>query len=676
LGATSLRGAQVTATIETTAKAQAIAVRAQRLDGLAEPLMRSIVVPGTADVSLPDGLWELRLDGGHFWMPPLQLRNTDAVSIKVWPTAALRGTSNVAKGLRVQFTGDEAGLPSGEADCSADPESWTCRIVPGRYDLRFSSPGFAPEHRFGVIVGADSEDRPLRLHFVPGASLSGRVAAVRRSKISVDAVEVSLFPAMENARDRRTTATDSKGFFQFKGLPPGDYLLRAAKKGTVSRSESINILSGAAAELNTPLLLDLPKRLGVTVMPRLDPTGNPWRVRLSWNDARLHRSDVISESPASEAGEWSHPALVAGDYLVGVFSSSGERWKVQDVAIDGENATITILALARKVRGVVSLGDGPLQASLSFDGEGGPKLISDELGQFEGSITPDEGKERTILVEAETPRVKRVVRPKITRDDAGDFQVIVDLPSTTLLGRVSNEDRSPEPRAWITVSGRDPETFQQTFVEPDGSFQMLGFEPGSYRVTADADGRLSKPLDVELRNDKTAEVELILQRTERIRGRAMTGEAPAIAADVYAFPRDSWAPVVLQALTDESGFFQLDLPPRTTMFDFVAVHPAFDILLGRTAVVKDKQLGIRLYQMGGTITIESNRDDRALLLRNGAEMPADWLANKAGGTVASGRITIPRLIPSQYSICTMKKTKCVSGYLPPHGTLTLSLASD
>src|SRR5205085_1964666 len=110
---------------------------------------------------------------------------------------------------------------------------------------------------------------------------------------------------------------------------------------------------------------------------------------------------------------------------------------------------------------------------------------------------------------------------------------------------------------------------------------------------------------------------------------------------------------------DESGYFETELPPGTTIIDDCVIHPAFDIAFGRTAVQQGKQLHIRAQQLGGTLTVESHAN-AAVLLHAGAEIPALWLANAAGGTVAPGRMTIPRLMPGQYSACPAGKGKCES----------------
>ena len=239
-----------------------------------------------------------------------------------------------------------------------------------------------------------------------------------------------------------------------------------------------------------------------------------------------------------------------------------------------------------------------------------------------------------------------------------------------------NQDRSAVPYALLTISNLDSRNSDQAFGGRDGSFQVVGYEPGTYGVTAESgpEGK-SRETTVVLRDGESTEVELVVEKTETVRGRITIGEIPVIAANIFAFPRDTTAPFIPQARTDESGFFEIALPPGTTIFDGLVIHPAFDVMFGRSTIQHGKDLHIRTQQIGGTIVLEA-KPYSSMLFHGGAELYAESLANLAGGIVASGRITLPRLEPGHYTACTLDKGKCVSGYLPPHGTLTLSLPSE
>ncbi len=676
LAAGSTQAGQITTTISgPSVTARTVLLRAERTDGGTVRFERPVPLPGTADLALGKGLWEVRVIDEHLWAAPVFLRNEDSVTVNVWPTVPLKGTTNGVTTLRAGFKPLEPGGAAGEVDCSVKEDWWLCAIPAGRYDLRFSSSGSAPEFRFDVTLRDDT--KPMTLKFVPGASLSGRVEAARGVKLPADGAIVTLTSAgVEGAAWKDTARGNAKGFFQFKGLAPGDYSIRGeGKGGLTTQQELVKMLAGTAAELNASLLLDQPKKLTVTVFPRLDPYGNRWIVRMVSNKPRQARGEILAESPVSNAGDWTHPRLTAGKYTIDILTSKGEVWKFQEVTIDHDDVTVAVAALSATITGSVKLGDRPLQASLSFGGENWPRIESDSEGRFTGAIPPGEQDERSVLVEAEAPRVRRTIRAHIDKDELGGLHLDVKLPATTLMGRVVKQDKSIVPYALLSLSNLERQKFDQAWGQQDGSFQVAGYEPGTYGVTADSgpEGK-SRETTVVLREGELTEVELTVEKTETVRGRITIGEVPIIAADIFAFPRDTTAPSVPHARTDESGFFEIVLPPGTTTFDGLVIHPAFDVMLGRATVQHDKQLHIRTQQIGGTVVLEA-KPYSVTLFHGGAELDAGNVADLTGGSVAAARTTLPRLEPGHYTACTLDK-KCVSGYLPPHGTLTLSLPSE
>jgi hypothetical protein len=176
-----------------------------------------------------------------------------------------------------------------------------------------------------------------------------------------------------------------------------------------------------------------------------------------------------------------------------------------------------------------------------------------------------------------------------------------------------------------------------------------------------------------LKENESAEVEIVLEHEELLRGKVTMGETPVIGAAIFVAPRDAWAPFVARMKTNERGDFEVQLPPGTTIYDGVAVHPAFDTVITRGTLKKDRVAWIPTNQVGGTIVVESPQPDDVMVRHNGGEVMTHILAWLGGGTEAPDRVTLPRLEPGEYAVCTKDKKTCVSGFLPPHGTLTLAL---
>lgn len=678
LGAVS-HAAEITISMsEPSSERRELSLIGRRIDGTADPIERSVPAPGTSELPLPPGLWEIRVADADVWAPITHIRNGDSTTIRVWPTTWISGTSNGATRLRVRFTATAPNGPSSELDCETAAKSWRCTVPTGQYDLRFSSPASAPEFLFGVSIVRGAEPREIPIHFVAGASLSGRVQGTH----GVPSMHCTVTLISQSGPDPGRHAMvqlDGRGFFQFRGVASGDYFVSAGTESLMSEKQPVHMIAGVSAELNAPLVLHKPTRLTITVMPPLDPGGSPWKVRLTASGTASNAAEFHAESKVSATGEWTRSKLVAGDYQLQIRQASGgvrgegALWKSEDLRIESEDVTIAIIALPVTVDGLVTLGGRPIEAKLSFGGEGGPMLSSDDDGRFTGPIPPGE-RERRILVEAKTPQVTRTVWSKIEPGTDGHAYLRVDLPATSLTGRVVNVDQSPVHDAILTVTRDDPDVFEQTSSESDGTFSIAGFEPGRYTVTADAFQRISSPVSVELSDGGSTQVELVLRPTLRLRGRMTVGDSPVVAAQIHVLPRGTQRPVVPRATTNEDGFFEVEVPPGTSEYDGIAVHSLFDVVMGRGTLREGKHAVVRTRRVGGTLIVEA-KDTRDLRLQhNGADIPLLTVAYLGGGVVEKDQTTLFRLEPGPYAICFSDQKSCVSGYLAPYGTLTLTPA--
>jgi len=669
--ATLARAAEVMTTDATSATTHfAVTVRAERIDRHADAMEQQVRVPGTNSFALPQGLWEIRLRSDSFWARPVYLRDSDSVSMPVFPAVAFRGSARGHSTLRLSFTSLDANGATGECECTVDGDSWVCTIPPGRYDLRFSTPGSAPEHRFDVKIPNSEE---VALKFVAGASLTGRLQSVRDAKTSLEGLEVSLASAGPNGPQRQTTKSTVKGFFQFKGLAPGAYVVRARGAGLATRAVSVTVIAGLAAEMTAPLLLDRPKRLTVQIAPPLDPDLKPWNVSLASLDAARHAS-TVNESSATASGEWSASGLIAGDYQLSVRRSNGQEWAFQETTIV-DDMTLPLTIIGERISGEITFGERPLSAKLSFGGEGGVTLQSDAAGRFEGEIPLQDGDEWSVFVDADPLPIEITIRTKIDRTESGERRILIHLPETSLSGRVLLSDGSARPNVIVTVTHGTQ--LNQTISGENGTFAFMGIAAGDWRVLADSEkyGR-SESAQVRVDSGEAAEVDLVLRSHVVVHGSFATGANPVIQADVYAFPRDTrFAPFLPQAKTTNGGRFEIKLPPKTTIADLFLVHPAFDIAMTRISMPPDVVHNITATQIGGTLIVDAKSPERLLIRHAGAECWLSWLPTLpgVGATIDSARVVVSRLQPGEYSVCDAQTNQCGHGYVPPFGTLTLTL---
>lgn len=651
-------------TLQSTKDVSALTLTARRTDGSGDVLTRTVTAPGTVTLELAQGVWEVQVRGEGVWAPTVFVRQSDVASLRILRAAHVRLRTNAIADLRAEWTPLDRDGASGTTDCAKAEDGWTCLVPLGRYDLRFLSKGCAPEHRFDQSIANEEVRVEDPLRFVAGASLSGSVTAARGVKIPLESIKVRLVPDAKS--DAVVTKANARGFFQFKGLAPGSYTLIARKGEFTARNRGVNVRASAVAELKTPLLLDRPKRLTIMVTPARDSEQSSWRVRVLSVDDTQH-AEIISESPVGGSGETTQ-SVHAGTYDVELLRDGGELWSSRQVTIDDQDFVLAIDAFGQRIEGRVTLGDRPIAATLTFGGEHGVVVHANDDGRYSGDIPPGES-ERTILVQASTPTIKRTLRATPKRSESGALTLDITLPATTLIGHVISEARTPAPETVVTTS-RDG-VFEQVFTESDGSFQIAGFEPGTYKITADGIDGQSEPVSVTLEKNETNEVELVLRRYIRTRGRMSINDMPVIDAQIYALPRDGWSPTVPTARTDERGHFSLQLPPGTTTYDIFASHPAFEIVLGRVIHDPKKIVTISVHQTSGTLIVEGAAAEDLLLKHAGGDYRLAWAARQAGGEVESSRVTMPRLQPGEYTVCDAKTNHCASGYVPPNGTSTL-----
>jgi len=192
-------------------------------------------------------------------------------------------------------------------------------------------------------------------------------------------------------------------------------------------------------------------------------------------------------------------------------------------------------------------------------------------------------------------------------------------------------------------------------------------------VQEQAHERKSDLLQVDLAANETREVEIIPKREEVLRGKMTLGDTPVGDARILAIPLDAaWSSLLPSAMTNERGMFQLRLPPGTRTFDGIAVHPAFDPVIARGSVRPGAVVWVQANQLGGTLVVNSQEPHEILLLHKGAEFPVRKVAALSGRTAGKEQATLTRLEPGEYVLCSLDKTACASGYLPPHGSVTLT----
>jgi hypothetical protein len=161
-----------------------------------------------------------------------------------------------------------------------------CLLPAGQLDVRLGVPGHLPAFLWGVRLAAGASTRVAPYRLEPGSGVGGRVEGA----LSAAAIRLRL-----DGRAFHQTGVDSRGFFQFRGVEPGSYVLRArADELTAERAITV---STDFLELDEPLLLLPPLHLSIRAEPALTPWGEPW----DWVLRRLPHCPP-PRAPAPKAG--------------------------------------------------------------------------------------------------------------------------------------------------------------------------------------------------------------------------------------------------------------------------------------------------------------------------------------------------------------------------------------
>jgi hypothetical protein len=660
-------------------------LRADRVGGTGAPVEGIVSVPGMASVELAEGNWELSIQSPRYWSAPTVVSNGQAAVVELWPAGILTGTVKTdgkagdVRELRVHFSPPPEhagnGSPTGDSICSLTNERWECLVPAGRHDLRLLARGFAAEFRWDQEVGARTDLGQLKLR--RGASLVGFVTPTRGLKPTMRDVVVEARPqlmATANSRRVYTATVNERGFFQIAGLPAGQYLVHADAGRLRSEERSATIIEDRNAELRSPLVLDVPRKLVLHVESPATSATDPWQIRLSRVNRDANRLEEPLIGTVGEEGDWS-AEVIPGDYRLRIGRADGSTWHSADITV-ASDVYLDVSIPVRQINGRVKLGDRLLRgARLIFGGDyGGERceLVTDSDGEFSGTL-PEQEKATTrwtITIDSADPRVRRTADHEPVQSDTGDLRFDIELPETVVTGRVVEEDGAAAPGAWVTLQSSEGNVFEQASADADGQFELFGFEPGTYRIQADAFGRSSEVAKIEASEPAAAPLELVLRTEVVVRGRVQARNTMGVEAELTALPRGVQASFVPTATTNSNGFFELRLPPRTRILDLLIESPGFPLSLGRVTIQNDKYLTLTLDQNGGRLTLEIPGGANATISHGGAEVPLGWLARPIVGQ-DEGLVTFPSIEAGDYELCL--NGNCRSGILAPHGSLLLSL---
>lgn len=668
---------------------------ALRLTAVADPsVSRSVtLVGGRAEVTVPAGSeWDARSSNTAYAIAKTRITAADGTVVKIdhWPAATVKGRLVAPENGSIEevtldvaaLEGQESSVPRGTKFlCDrAQDGAFTCAVPAAARHFVLRVPEMVPHYLWdlGLTPGAARSLGTMSLR--RGASLTAYLARPIVQQLDTPARARLLRPTPAVASE--TTARlsvpaaegtfDKRGFVQLAGAPAGTYVLEVSAAGFAPASIGpLEIYEGKESAFRKAIELFPPVQVTITVDPPRDADDRPWKIR--WQQ-------VGGFAPAS-AGRAVHTdaqgrALIAdqppGLFSLHVLDANGNPLARRDVRVDEQDVSVPIKLDLHLVKGTVSTGETPIEATLWFGTANSAvhaRAASDAKGHFEVHLP--RLAEWPVEVVNPALSIHSIVNVTIAEDEDLDIQ----LPDTSVSGWVVDADGQRLSRGSVVarVSGRA----LSAPVNADGEFRLRGLPEGSVHLIAtNPRNESSAPLALQV-TGKTPlrDVELRIAKTRRFAGTVVSSGQPVVGAHVSVIPLAPRGGRTLEAVTDVHGKFDVAVADRAVRLLVVIGAPnrtlqTFDV----PAATEDMRYDIA--SRGGTVILRfgANPDAPLLLTRDGVEVPLSsmltWIIAHGAPLDDERNLRVMDLAPGQYRACG-RSGQCVDGVLAPGATIEL-----
>ncbi len=680
-------------------------------------ITKTVDVPGTIALDLADGAWNVRAAAPAYFedsriinvsrSTPLEIELTPVPKGGITGRLTVAGKSPMPATLQLRWKSDrDRERAEGLAACTVLEDRFHCDAPAGVFDLRLRAKGHLTHFRWNVRIAPGGTIDVGVLKLVPGASVVGFVRGGPGIKLDVKRAWARLSPVstaqpVEGAAIR-VPVSNAKGFFEFRGVSPGEYFVEAGQDTARSERRRVTVTRDAESEMLEPLAISPPSTLHVRVFPPTDPDGKAWRLRISRTVAGGSSLSTLAEAFTDDLGEYRWPGVIPGQHTIRVQANSGSTFVQRSVDADGGPLDLEIRVPLTRVDGTVKLGDTPISCKVRIGGRGRPigvVLSSDEAGHFEGTVPFSPGEAWTVTLEGDLPPINRTVTIASTKaNDDGVVNLDIDLPSSHLIGNVVDEDGRAV-KGIVNLQSPDAiEGTIQTRTSQDGSFELLAVAAGRYSVEAWAfDDRRSDSIDVQIAEDESRSVRLVVTGDLQVSGRVFSAGGPVPGVNVLGLPTDRDVVISVPATSDSTGVFRFAVPKGSREVDLFVAPPGFSFRMMHIKLTGEEIL-VPLTQTGGTLEVETPefKEDlnatQGFLVSNGAVTPilrflyARDARVRPARSEGWNRVHIPLMEPGLYTFClatyrdqrsmrsgAVPRDRCVSGTLAPFGALSLAI---
>lgn len=491
------------------------------------------------------------------------------------------------------------------------------------------------------------------------------------------------------AEAARQTQPNEQGFFQFEGVKPGVYALRAEHKDFAPAEEApVTVSAGLETKLPSPLTLRPLAVLTVQVDPPLDPYDRPWRLRL---DRAVATGGGSRPGVADESGAWIQRGVLPGTWYLSILGENEGIWANQTVEIEDADSFATIEVDVIAIEGSAFQGDEPFRGALWFGGARGPRRVRfdpDDEGKFFG-LLPEEGEWE---VQAESPVAgldRLTLAPVEVRRRPGQStaRVEIQVPDTRLEGRVVDEAGRGVAAELLLIAERRPSLARS---ESDGRFLLRGLPEGVVSIQAETEDLASEPQLVSLEDGRSPpELAIVVRRRTRIQGIVRSAEGPLAGAEVFVWPATSQGGATYtRAVTGPDGTFEAAISGTAQSVDITMYALGYGVSLSRQALPSKGPLMLDLDSASGRLEIHLPVGGRSIpqdvfLVHRGAFVPVALLVRWGTFDAETGRLDLPAAEAGEWTLCehfrptrdAADPERCTPGTLFPGGNLTLQSGS-
>lgn len=680
--------------------------------------------------------WTLSSEIPGYWSPQEIIHSsghgTSSVhTLVLWPTGKVEGVVKLQDSkqkmpgsfeVRLEpppVKSKDSNAPRGVVACPIGEQgAWVCELPAGTLDVAFRAAGFIPHYRWGMEVRSGKTLKVGTLVLRQGASLVGWVeveGGTLETGKCVARLEPLLAPGQGKpqieARLRGATLeqpVNKEGFFQLEGIAPGNYRIEVRQPEYASaRAFPIEVWERSETAVKQPLVLRRPLTLDLSISPPVDWLDRPWKVSLQRRSdfSASVEPDSLVESAADRQGRLRIAGQTPGRFHLAVADSQGNNfYSVRDLRIEGpEDARQSIEIDLVTVRGRVSLGEEPLEATLWFGGRFGSvksQMESDAEGEFQG-VLPREG-EWKVEIRAGNPPLDTHAKVEVKADDRDEARVEIVLPDTLVFGKVVDESGRPAPGARVTVDSLISITEIQA--EKDGTFELRAIPKGKIILWArssspegplTSDQRILETFD----SQPSGPVDLVLRRTKDFSGRIRSSRGPVAGAMVTVASLRPAMGRTESARTGLDGRFSVKVPGKAEMLAVVVSPPggalkAFQVpAIGDPVVLQVTEEAGDLEVVLPVSTEEAAEKGFVLsLTQDGVFLSPSLLLRWAEGHgvphITPSGVQAPRLAPGEYEACfgpaaiteshevadwKSRRAICATGYLSNGSRLMLEL---